>query len=55
MKKGLFIFITTFGRALFGGWRRNDAMAWAPSPFMRENSTSSDLSVFALKSVRNRY
>ncbi len=46
-KKGLFIFITTFGRAWFGGWRGNGAIAWAPPPFMRENSTSSDLSIFA--------
>ncbi len=58
MKKGLFIFITTFGRAWFawfGGWRRNGAMAWAPPPFMRENSTSSDLSNSTYKSLTNRY
>ncbi len=58
MKKGSFIFITTIGRAWFGwfgGWRRNGAMAWAPPPFMRENLTSSDLSVFTYKSITNRY
>ena len=39
MKKGLFIFITTFGRAWFawfGGWRRNGAMAWPPPPSFYE-------------------